>query len=377
VQALKDRLVLIGYTFGWGVVRRMPEAWARGMFMLVAEIAWRRQGRGVQQLEANLRRVLGQHATGKQLRQVSRAGMRSYLRYWLEVFRLPSIPPERILSHMRAVGHEKAAFDYMAAGRGVIFALPHMSNWDHAGAWIIARGADGFTTVQEHLRPEALYQQFLAFRENLGFEALPLTGGASPFGVMAQRLRAGRLVCLLCDRDLTASGVEVDFFGERARMAAGPAALAVQTGAALMPVTLWYDGEYWCANISSEIPAPAQGTRKEKVAVMTQQMAKFFEKGIGEHPEDWHMLQKVFVADLDPARLRQAVGDVEAGDARPPGASAGGAVGTAAGPGGTTTGPGATAGGAGGTAAGPGGPDGKSGTAGGVGDAASSGSPGP
>jgi KDO2-lipid IV(A) lauroyltransferase len=293
----------------------MPEAWARAAFMAIAEIAWRRQGRGVQQLEANLSRVLGPDATGKQLRQVSRAGMRSYLRYWLEVFRLPAISTERILSHMRATGEEKAAFDLMAAGRGVVFALPHMGNWDQAGAWIIARGADGFTTVQEHLRPEALYQQFLAFRESLGFEALPLTGGASPFGVMAQRLRAGGLVCLLCDRDLTASGVEVDFFGERARMTAGPAALAVQTGAALMPVTLWYDGEYWCANINSEIPPPAEGTRKEKVAAMTQQMARIFEKGIGEHPEDWHMLQKVFVADLDPARLRQAAGDVEAGDA--------------------------------------------------------------
>jgi phosphatidylinositol dimannoside acyltransferase len=318
-QALKDRLVLAGFRVGWGVVRRMPEAWARGIFMLVAEIAWRRQGRGVQQLEANLHRVLGPGATGKQLRQVSRAAMRSYLRYWLEVFRLPSIPRERILSHMHAVGEEKTAFAYMAAGRGVVFALPHMGNWDHAGAWIIARGAEGLTTVEERLRPEAVYQQFLAFRESLGFEALPLTGGASPFGVMAQRLRAGRLVCLLCDRDLTASGVEVDFFGERARMAAGPAALAVQTGAALMPVTLWYDEDYWCANIYPEVPVPAQGTRKEKVAVMTQQMARIFEKGIAEHPEDWHMLQKVFVADLDPVRLRRAAGGAGAGDTASPG----------------------------------------------------------
>jgi phosphatidylinositol dimannoside acyltransferase len=306
VEALKDRLIAAGYALGWTVVKRMPETWARSLFMLVAEIAWRRQGKGVQQLEANLRRVVGPDVTGTRLRQLSRAGMRSYLRYFLEIFRLPVISQERILANMRSAGAEAAAFAYMAAGRGVIFALPHMGNWDHAGAWIIARGAGSFTTVEERLRPEALYQQFLAFRQSLGFEALPLTGGPAPFGVMAQRLRAGRMVCLVCERDLTASGVEVTFFGEPARMAAGPAALAVQTGAALIPVTLWYEGEYWYAGISPEIPVPTDGTRKEKVAAMTQRMADVFEEGIREHPEDWHMLQKVFVADLDPDRLAAA-----------------------------------------------------------------------
>jgi KDO2-lipid IV(A) lauroyltransferase len=121
--------------------------------------------------------------------------------------------------------------------------------------------------------------------------------------VLARRLRAGRLVCLVCDRDLTSSGVEVQFFGEAARMAAGPAALAVQTGAALMPVTLWFEGENWGARIFPEVPVPEAGTQKEKIAAMTQQMAAAFELTITEHPEDWHMLQRVFVADLDPARL--------------------------------------------------------------------------
>ncbi len=308
MQRARDRLISAGYALGWAVVRRMPEGLARRLFMLVAEIAWRRQGKGVQQLEANLRRVVGQEASGKQLRELSRAAMRSYLRYWLEVFRLPVIGEERIVGHMRAIG-EDTAFAYIAAGRGVVFALPHMGNWDHAGAWIIARGAGSFTTVMERLRPDSLYEMFVAFRESLGMEVLPLTGsGVNVFGVLAQRLRAGRMVCLPCDRDLTASGVEVTFFGERARMAAGPAALAVQTGAALLPVTLWYDGEYWAAHINDEIPAPAAGERKDRVAAMTQQIARVFEAGIREHPADWHMLQKVFVADLDPNRLAPAEG---------------------------------------------------------------------
>jgi len=316
MRRLKDRLILTGYTLGWSAVRRLPEAWARGLFMLVAEIAWRRQGKGVQQFEANLRRVIGPDATGKELRALSQAGMRSYLRYWLEVFRLQAIPPERIVGNMRSSGEEKTAFASMAAGRGVVFALPHMGNWEQAGAWIILIGAGSLTTVAERLRPEGLFDKFVAFRESLGMEVLPLTGGTqNVFGLLAQRLRAGRLVCLPCDRDLTASGVEVEFFGERAQMAANPAALAVQTGAALMPVTLWFEDEYWHADIGTEVPVPAAGTRKEKVAAMTQQMASFFEAGIREHPEDWHMLQKVFVADLDPARLRPVAGDDPGPDA--------------------------------------------------------------
>src|SRR6266540_2724017 len=215
---------------------------------------------------------------------------------------------------MRCTGEEETAFAQMAAGRGVIFALPHMGNWEHAGAWIIARGVGSLTTVAERLRPESLFERFVAFRESLGMEVLALTGSrTNVFAALAQRLRAGKLVCLPCDRDLTASGVEVTFFGERARMAAGPAALAVQTGAALMPVTLWFEGEYWRAHIYGEIPVPESGSRKDKVAAMSQEVANIFEAGIRNHPADWHMLQRVFVADLDPERLPPAAGSDASG----------------------------------------------------------------
>jgi KDO2-lipid IV(A) lauroyltransferase len=160
--------------------------------------------------------------------------------------------------------------------------------------------------VAERLKPDSLFRRFLAFREGLGMEVLPATGGASRFGVLAQRLRAGRLVCLVSDRDVTGGGIEVEFFGEKARMMGGPAALAVQTGAALLPVTLWFEDSGWGAQIYDEIPVPAEGTRREKVAAMTQQLAEVYEAGIRAHPEDWHMLQPVFTADLDPDRLAAA-----------------------------------------------------------------------
>ncbi len=307
----RDWFVDRAYALGWALVCRVPESWARSAFLLAGDIAWRRQGRGVQRLEANLRRVTGPQASGKELRALSRAGMRSYARYWMEVFRLPVISRERILADTVSNGGERAAFAQLAAGRGVIFALPHTGNWEVAGAWIIARGAGKFTTVAERLKPESVFLRFLAFRESLGFEVLPATGGNSRFGVLAQRLRAGGLVCLPADRDVTGGGIEVEFFGQKARMMGGPAALAVQTGAALLPAVLWFDGRGWGVHIYPEIPVPAEGSRRDKMAAMTQQMARNFEAGIAAHPEDWHMLQRVFAEDFDPGRLPAAAGPGE------------------------------------------------------------------
>jgi lauroyl/myristoyl acyltransferase len=300
LAAVKGWLVYRGYVLCWALVCRVPEPWARWVFRFAGDLAWRRQGRGVQLLEANLRREIGPQATGKQLRALSRAGMRSYARYWMEVFRLPVISQQRIMADVRSGGQEKTALAHLAAGRGVVFALPHMGNWEIAGAWIILVGGRPFTTVAERLKPESVYLRFLAFRESLGFEVLPATGGNSRFGILAQRLRAGGMVCLPADRDVTGGGIEVDFFGEKARMMGGPAALAVQTGAALIPVTLWFEGPQWVVNIQDEIPVPADGSRRDKVAAMTQAMADVFAEGIAAHPEDWHMLQRVFVADFDP-----------------------------------------------------------------------------
>jgi phosphatidylinositol dimannoside acyltransferase len=307
-MSFSERLTGLAYRLGWKLIRRVPESWARWAFTEVADIAWRRQGPKVQVLEANLRRVLAwrdhsQDVDGKELRTLSRAALRSYARYWLETFRLPEIPVERVMSgmHVNAEG-EAELFANLKAGRGVVISLPHMGNFEQAAEWVVQRGAGTFTTVAERLRPESLYEAFLRFRESLGMEVLPLTGGRSPFGILAQRLRAGGLVCLVSDRDLKDTGVEVELFGEKARIAS-TAGLAVQTGAALMPVAAWFEGDDWGAHIYPEIPVPETGTRAEKVAQMSQQMARVWETGIAEHPQDWHMLQRVFTADLDPARL--------------------------------------------------------------------------
>jgi lauroyl/myristoyl acyltransferase len=318
MSRLSDWITDTGYRLGWSLVCRLPESWCQWAFGHAADIAWRRQGPRIQVLEGNLRRVLGPEATGAEVRAMSRDSMLSYARYWLEVFRLPVMPFQRLVDGTSYAGQLDQALAYLAAGRGVIFALPHMGNWDQAGAWFIGQGMGSFTTVAEVLKPESVYQRFIAFREGMGFEVLPATGGGHPFGVLAQRLRKGGVVCLPTDRDVTGTGIEVEFFGEKARMMGGPAALAVQTGAALMPTILWFEGDQWGVRVDEEIKVPAEGDRKQKVAAMTQQIARVFETGIREHPADWHMLQKVFVADLDPRRL--AAAQAQAQTAAGPGA---------------------------------------------------------
>ena len=294
---LRDEAVDALYALGWTAVKRMPEGMARLVFRKVADRTWASRGAGVRQLEKNLARVLGTTPQDPRVRRLSRESMRSYLRYWLESFRLPVMGGERIVSGMNVTGHEQI-HKAVGEGRGVVLALPHMGNYDHAGAWLVLVGHP-LTTVAERLKPESLFERFVAYRESLGFEILPLTGSdVSVFGVLARRLRQARVVCLVADRDLSDTGIEVDFFGSPARLPGGPAALAVQTKAALLPVTLWYEGDGWGARVHEEIPDPGEGDRRSRIRAMTQSLADAFAEGIAAHPADWHMLQRVWVEDL-------------------------------------------------------------------------------
>ncbi|MEU2421761.1 phosphatidylinositol mannoside acyltransferase [Streptomyces sp. NPDC007851] len=295
-----ERLTDALYGLGWGTVKKLPEPVAVRLGNAIADLAWKKRGKGVQRLESNYARVRPD-ASPERLRELSRAGMRSYLRYWMESFRLPAWSEQRVRTgfDVKDVHH---LTDGLAAGRGVIIALPHLANWDLAGAWVTTELKTPFTTVAERLKPETLYDRFVAYREGLGMEVLPHSGGTA-FGTLARRLRDGGLICLVADRDLSESGVEVDFFGDTARMPAGPALLAQQTGAYLLPVTLWYDDTpVMKGRVHAPIEVPESGDRTSKTSVMTQALADAFATGIADHPEDWHMLQRLWLADLDPAK---------------------------------------------------------------------------
>ena len=295
---LRGRLSDGLYGLGWGAVKKLPEPAAAVLFRTLADQVWKRRGKSVLRLESNLARVVPD-ADASRLAELSKAGMRSYMRYWMESFRLPTWSPQRVKASIDVRDVHRIT-DALDAGQGVVVALPHLANWDLAGAWATTDLKVPFTTVAERLKPEILYDRFVAYREGLGMEVLPHNGGAA-FGKLARRLRSGGLVCLVADRDLAASGVEVNFFGDTARMPAGPALLAQQTGALLLPVTLWYDGTpVMQGQVHPPVTIPETGTRAEKTSFMTQALADVFAAGIAEHPEDWHMLQRLWLSDLEP-----------------------------------------------------------------------------
>jgi phosphatidylinositol dimannoside acyltransferase len=299
--SLGSRMTDWGYAAGWMMVRAMPEFAARNVFDAGALYASRNGGPA--QLRKNLARVIG--VPPKDVPDsLIRASLASYARYWREAFRLPAmdhyVVGQELARRVRGDEHLDAA---LAAGRGAVMALPHSGNWDMAGVWL-AQTRGKFTTVAERLKPESLYRRFIAYRKSLGFEVIPLSGGdRPPFELLCERLRDNRMVCLMAERDLTRTGVQVDFFGEPTRMPAGPAKLASETGAALLPVHCWFTDD------SSVIEFyPPLDCASGDVGVITQALADVFARNIAAHPADWHMLQPQWLADLSDERRARLAG---------------------------------------------------------------------
>jgi lauroyl/myristoyl acyltransferase len=296
-----SRLAGLGYAAGWRLLRFAPGGLVVRAFRAGADLAAHRDGPGTCQLRRNLARVVP-HATAAELDALVRDGLRSYARYWQEVFTLPwadhAALVDRLDSAMEGVEHLN---DALAKGRGVVVALPHSGNWDMAGLWFVGRHG-AFSTVVERLAPEALYQRFVAYRRSLGFDIVPLTGDETPTRRLLHRLRAGGVVCLLADRDLTGAGMAVEFFGATARMPLGPARLAAATGATLLVVGCWFTADCWGIRVHTPVAVP------DRSAVMqaTQTVADYFAADIAEHPQDWHMLQPLWIDDLSAEPLRDA-----------------------------------------------------------------------
>jgi KDO2-lipid IV(A) lauroyltransferase len=197
------------------------------------------------------------------------------------------------------VHHEGRIWEYRSRGRGLIAVLGHFGNWDHCGAWAATVGLP-LTTVAERLRPEALFDRFVAYRESLGMEVLPLTGGTSVVDTLRQRLSDDGFVCLLADRELSSGGVTVDLLGEPAVFPAGPALLAIRTGATLMPTLSYYHDDATHMEFLPELVPPEGASLRDRVHQMTQQFADIVGAAACEHPADWHMLQRVWKSDLEP-----------------------------------------------------------------------------
>lgn len=285
-----ERVATLAYSIGWSLVKALPEKIAYRLFALIADFAYRRGGKSVDRLRNNLARVSpGLNAI--ELESLTRRAMRSYLRYWCDAFRLPVWSRERTLSTVTVHGQE--FLDQAMAQGGCVVSLPHSGNWDHAGVWAMMRGYH-LVTVAEQLKPEAVFQKFLDYRTSLGMEVHALGRDPRLVAHLADSLRKGNLVALVADRDLSANGIEVQFFGAQAKMPAGPAALSIQTGAALVPAHVRYDDTGIVITFYPPVTSTLEA-RNEKIADLTQKAANAFAQGIAEHPVDWHMLQRIWI----------------------------------------------------------------------------------
>jgi KDO2-lipid IV(A) lauroyltransferase len=284
-----EDLTAVAYFAGWRIVRWLPEKAAYRFFDFVADRISAKNGKSFQRLESNLRRVVPE-VSDDELRILAQAGMRSYLRYWCDTFRSPDWVSTRIQSTV-TVNDAQLLLEPVHSKRGVVVALPHAGNWDHAGSYFCSQGIP-LVTVVERLKPEKLFLKFLAYRQAIGMEALPLDGRV--MGTLASRLREGKLVALVADRDLSRSGIDVKFFDGTVRMPAGPALLALRTGADLITAFVSYTQSGIHIDFR-KVDIADGATESEKVAKTVQLCADNFAAGIREHPQDWHMLQRIWV----------------------------------------------------------------------------------
>ena len=286
---MKENFSAYVYFAGWRIVRWLPEQTAYNLAYRIADFLVKRSGKSVQRLRSNLGRTQPS-ITKLNLDLLVIEAMRSYMRYWVDTFRFPDWSSDRV-SETVSVTNEHLLLDAVAAKTGVIVALPHAGNWDHAGAYFCAKGIP-LVTVAERLKPEKLFLKFLAYRQAMGMEVLPLDGRV--LGTLAQRLRQGALVALVADRDLSRSGIDVEFFKGTARMPAGPALLALKTQAPLITAFVSYTENGIHIDFKNVV-LPSAGEESAKVREIVQMTARHFEDGISQTPQDWHMLQRIWV----------------------------------------------------------------------------------
>jgi KDO2-lipid IV(A) lauroyltransferase len=278
------------YLFAWKVIGVLPEKSAYKLANIISDQIYNKNGKGVKRLRSNYQRVMP-NISNLQLDKLTKDGMRSYLRYWFDTFRLNKWSKSRIIETTFVV-RENLLRDPIETKKGCIIALPHAGNWDHAAAYFCSTGIP-LTAVVEKLKPEAIFKKFLAYRQSIGIEAISHKEKTIP--ILMDRLNQGKLIALVADRDMSRNGIEVNFLGGIAKMPAGPAILAIKTGSPLVTAYIRYLYKGIEITFDETIRLPVTGTEEEQVKTVTQSMADNFAKRIKDSPVDWHMLQRIWV----------------------------------------------------------------------------------
>jgi KDO2-lipid IV(A) lauroyltransferase len=284
----------VAYRLGSGIARALPEPLLGPVVAATGSIASRVMNDRREMVARNLRRVIGPELEGRELRKMVDDTFESYVRYWGESFRLPGTPPDELDA---GITHDGLHYvlDALEDGTGIIMAMPHLGGWEWAAFWLASVHNVPITAVVEPVEPPELAEWFVGLRRSLGINVVPL--GPSAGTEVAKAIKANHLVCLLCDRDLPGTGVEVEFFGETTTIPGGPATLALRTGAPLCPSAVYFEGGRRHGVALPPLDTKRRGKLRDDVARVSQDLALAFEDLIREAPDQWHLLQPNWPSD--------------------------------------------------------------------------------
>ena len=294
-QEITDSLIVGTYKLGSLLSKGIPgflSGTVGSLIGLPTSISMRDKRKMV---ERHMRRVRPQ-ASSTEIRRLTQQVFDSYARYYLESFRLPALSSEQVAASMTVEGYHENLLPALERGNGVILALPHLGGWEWAGRWAADLG-NKMTVVVEPIEPPELFEWFAELRRKFGMTVIPLGPEAGP--AVLRALRNNEVLCLLSDRDITGGGVEVEFFGEKTTLPAGPATLALRTGAALLPTAAYFTdrGVGHHGVIGAPMNCERQGKLRADVQRITQDLAYELEKLIQRAPDQWHLLQPNWPSD--------------------------------------------------------------------------------
>jgi lauroyl/myristoyl acyltransferase len=294
-QSLNDSLIVGAYKFGSLLSRIVPNAATGVVSSAISWPAFWSSSDKRMMVERHMRRVSPQ-ANQAEIRKMARDVFQSYAHYYLESFRLPSRTADKVAATTSIDGYTENLLPALDKGNGAIFALPHLGGWEWMGRWAVDTGIK-MTVVVEAIQPPALFEWFADLRRKFGMTVIPL--GPSAGTQVLRALRNNEVVCLLSDRDLTGGGIPVKFFGETTTLPAGPATLALRTGAALLPTAAFFTDRNLGHHgiIGAPMECERHGRLRPDVSRITQNLAHELEALIRKAPSQWHLLQPNWPSD--------------------------------------------------------------------------------
>ena len=221
----------------------------------------------------------------------------AYGRYWAEALWVRPRRKATVEARTTVEGleHLAAARD---AGGGAIVALPHMGNWEFSSTVGTRLGLE-VVAVAENLKNHRIRDWFLDLRTSMDIGIILATGGGQVIRDLEAVLARNGVVALLCDRDIRGKGVGVEFFGERTTMPAGPASLAIRTGAPILPVATYFNGAGHHVVVRPPLAVADGSDRPSRIRDTTQAIAHELEELILAAPEQWHLVQPNWPSDIE------------------------------------------------------------------------------